>query len=472
MANVYYPQCLATLHVVFDGFGGTDSSATTFTVRPKTASALLNGYREADTFALEFDASYFPFSPELIRSMGVEIHMYRTDGLGGAGTSQHQKNPYYELEEDNLVVAGLVDDARYHAGKDGRTFSVTGRDYTCLMLDKPWDPTKRFPVGLPLDQAVQNLVDEATGAAAHGRVMTVKVIGSDSTPVIAATGTKSSALVTAGKYHVSKKGKITIPGSGKGNIHTNKKGVPVKGGSSYWDVIYRQCIRLGLICFVRGTDVIISTPSTLTEATSGRLRSVAYGQDLSTLDIDRKLGKEKVPQIEVVCYDPESMASISAKYPASAKEITTGIGTKKDETRQVVVHGITDQGQLAKLAKLYYDNLARSEGTIKFGTKDLTDLNGNDLLFLRPGDPVQLGFDGITEDFRQMAEFERFEALLSMGYNEQVAGIIAIEFDKINQFRVPFYTKDVGLTWSSDSGLSIEVSALNYIAPGRDDSGK
>lgn len=469
MPGIYYPNCIASLHVVFDT-GQKDADAPeihTIEVRPKSASVHLNGYREADTFSMEFDAASFPFSPELVRSMGVEIRIFQNDGLGSQKPSTKGKF----TNEEELVIAGLVDDAHYHVGGDGRMFQISGRDYTALLLDRQWDQTKRFPVGIPLDVAVQQLVDEAANAKRTGRVLTVKVVGTDAVPTLGQANRKASALTTAGKFSVSKKGKLKVPNSGQGNVHHNKKGIPVHGGSSYWDVIYRQCIRLGLIVFVRGTDVIISTPQTLIESTGGRSRRVAYGRDLATLDIDRKLGKETVPQIEVVCYDPKSRQSISAKFPEGKVKPTTGIGTKKDETQLVTVHGITDPGQLAKIAEMYYNNLARAEATIKFTTKDLKDLDGNDLIFLRPGDPVLLGFEGIfNEDFKQRTDAERFDYLQNLNYSSNVAKVIAQEYDRWSKFEVPFYTKDVQLDWSQEGGLAVDVVAMNYISPPRDNA--
>lgn len=464
--SVFYPQCYATLKIVFDGFGGTDSSPTVLNVRPRSASAHLNGYKEADTFELDFDAAAFPFSPELVRSMAVELYLFQTDSLTGDVDD-------YLNEFDNLAVAGLVDEASYHASADGRSFRVTGRDYTALMLDRQWDPTKKVPVGQSLADAVQALVDEASGADVHGRVLTVKVVGTDATPQLAPEDAPNSALVTAGKYsvHTSKKGvtKLRVPTSGQGHVHTNKKGIPVKGGSNYWDVIYRLCIRHGFIVFVRGTDVVISKPQTLTAATTGRLRSVAYGRDLTSLDINRKMGKETVPQIKCLSYDPVTMKPISAVYPAKGQVKTTGIGTKKNEIREVVVDGISDPGLLLQYAEMYYNALARNEAAFKFSTKDLKDLDGNDLIWLRPGDPVQVGFDALKpEDLRELTTDERLDELLGLGYDISVATLIANEYDKINQFRAPFYTKGVDLTFAVDSGIQIDVEVINFISVGRD----
>jgi hypothetical protein len=228
---------------------------------------------------------------------------------------------------------------------------------------------------------------------------------------------------------------------------------------------------MGFIVYVRGTDVVISTPQILTETTAGRIRRVAYGRDLANLDIDRKLGKETVPQIEVVSYDPKNRRAVSGKFPADkdVKKVTTGIGTKKNETQIFTVDGITDPGQLDKIAELRYNNLARAEATIRFSTKDLKDLDGNDLLFLRPGDPVQLGFDSIfDEDFKEQSEAERAERMLDLGYTEEVAQVVAQEYDRWVQAQNAFYTKDVAFDWSQDGGLNIDVTALNFVSPARD----
>lgn len=472
-ARVYYPQCYAVLQVVFENFGPDEKAPTVITVRPRSCTVHLNGYREADSFELEFDAHTFPFSPDLVRAIGVQLHLFQTSGIQG-------ELEHFNEDNENLIVSGLADDARYHAGPDGRTFNICGRDYTSLMLDKPWPADRRIPVGKSLAAVVQDLVDECAlpgvpelerEARRHLTVRTIGDAGSEfDTPTLGPVNATEGALITAGKYSVSKKGKLTIPKAGASHTRCNKKGIPVFGGSNYWDVIYRMCVRHGFIVFVRGNDVVISTPATLTEASLGRVRSMAYGRDLSELEIDRKLGHETVPQIKCVCYDSTRRDAIEATWPKDPPKRITGIGTQREEVRLVTVYGITDQGALLDVAKLYYQNLSRSEASVRFRTIDLMDMDGNDLLFLRPGDPVQIGFDAINdEEFRQITESERLDRLLSLGYDEQVAYLIATEYDKINQFREPFYTSDVTFNWDVSTGLAIEVKAINYISVGRDD---
>jgi hypothetical protein len=520
--GLYYPNCLVTLSVVFDDLTSSPAAKAqqaidvslqpvkdaldktlepllgksaektstlgsvhpiVFDVRPKSCAVHLNGYREADTFEIEFDAYTFPFSPELVRSMGVEVHLFQTDSLLG-GVLNAKSEVYADdggtgggdVDQETLVVAGLVDEASYHAGSDGRVFRVSGRDYTCLLLDRQWDTSQRvkYKNGTRLDEVVQSLVDECDAAS----VLKVEVVGTAEIPNLDQPNAKEAASIAAGKYKIQGKktkkhqaGEVLTPNVSEGKTHTNKKGAPVTQGSNYWDVIYRLCVRHGFIVFVRGTKVVISKPQVLTETTAGRVRVVAYGQDLASLDIERKMGKETTPQIEVRCWDPKSGKTLSAKFPEKPTDKITGIGTKKNETVVMNVDGVSDVGLLRKFAETAYHNLARSESTMKFATKDLKDLNGSNLLFLRPGDPVSVGFDAVSgEDFRQLGLNERLDKLLALGYDLRVAELVAGSYDTINQFRQPFYTKDVQFQWDAQQGLELSVTGVNFISVGRDDA--
>src|SRR5262249_2985650 len=149
----------------------------------------------------------------------------------------------------------------------------------------------------------------------------------------------------------------------------------------------------------------------------------------------------------------------------------TGVGTVREQTLRILPpQSITDPGLLRDYCKAYYDNLARHEGTTKFSTKFLTDLDGGNLIGIRPGDPVRVDFDAfVDEDLKQLSEQDRFSRMRELGYSTEVAQIVATEYDRIQQFKAPFYVKDVTLAWSIADGLSVEVEGINYVAPQRDD---
>jgi hypothetical protein len=434
--TTYYPKCRAVLSVVFDGFGGSDSEPTIIQVIPKEAQVYLNGYKEADTWELSFDAKALPFSPDLIRSMAVEIYIF------DSGTTDADVTQF--ATEENRVVTGLADNAELQYGQDGRVFRCDGRDYTGLLLDRQWDPKKRVPGGRTLDKVIQEIVDEGVGAAKHGgRTLTVKWVSDDAIPVVGAVATK-----------------------------TKKKGRPVKDGANYWDVIYRTCLREGKIVFVRGFDVVITDPQTMTLQSAAQAAKVAYGRNLSSLKVERKLGKERVPQCKVISYDPRTKAQISAVFPETKDKVTTGIGTDKDEVRVFTVRGIQDKESLKRHAEAMYNNLARAEATASFMTKSLTDLSDVEinLLKLRAGQPVSVSFDPFNvELLEKMTAEQRFSYLISQGYSQTVAALVASTYDLIDQFRRPLYVREVGVTWSHKEGVTLDVECMNFVSPDRDD---
>jgi len=154
---ILYPECRINISAVFDGFGGPDDPKVIPDVIPFSVNVHLNSYKEADTWEVVFDAKKFPFSPELIRSAAVEVYLFN---------KVSQVTPLHWYDTTNLVVTGLVDQATFTEDKDGGKVAFSGRDYTALMIDRQWDPTKsgkggRIPDG-NLEEVVQQLVDEAT----------------------------------------------------------------------------------------------------------------------------------------------------------------------------------------------------------------------------------------------------------------------------------------------------------------------
>lgn len=449
---LFYPRCRAIISAVFDGFGGNDSDPNIFQVVPKSASVNLNGYKEADTWSLEFDAKQFPFSPEIIRSLAVEIYMFQ---VAGAFDDEEK------FAADEPLVTGLLDESTLHYGDDGRTFRMSGRDYTALMLDQTWPVNKKVPVGLPLDQTVQQIVDDATQKNKTGRTLTVQFLPDFEHPILGRT----PETVTRKKVKIS-------PTTGKGHGKSNRRGFPVKSGRNYWDVIYALCLRHGFITFVRNNDVIITTPQTLTEQTAQKAVRMAYGRNLSSLEIERHMGKDATPTVIVTSYDPATQQTIRGQYPPAGKTKikTTGIGTKKDEFRIVSIAGVTDPAQLQACAETYYNNLARSETRSKFETQWLTDLDGRDLFKFRPGDPVGIEFDPFDGDeMRRLTVAERYSYLIRLGYSPAVADLVSREFEMLDLFQLPRQCRNATFEYDHESGVSVSVEVMNYNVPQRDD---
>jgi hypothetical protein len=476
---LWYPQCRATLSVVFDGFGGglgpeyfgpgDDTVPQIIQTQPITATCRLNGYKEADTWELEFDAKLLPVKPDLMRAIAVEIYMFETNGL--------RDNPENYATDENRVIAGLADNASLHYGSDGHTVRMDGRDYTALFLDKPWPPDKKVPVGLPLDQVVQLLAQDAQNRVIvdprTGKRSTIKVkplivvfVGANEAPVVGAQG----------KALTLKKVKAP-PVVGAGHSRAVSRGIPFKSGQNYWDVIYKLCLRHGHVCFVQGDKIVISDPKTLAENSIDSIANVAFGRNLMDLSFERHLGKESVPQVVVTGRDIVSGQTLEAKFPENPPPKQTGIGTAKEEQRRYVMGGVNDVAVLKKYAQLLYHNLARVEGKVRFSTMDLRDLPRNqgergpfNLLQLRPGNAVAVGFDAFNAEQLQALKTTqaRYDRMIQLGYDKNIASLVAREYQKLAEARQAYYVKSVSFDWDVNKGIQTDVEAANFVAAGRD----
>lgn len=455
----YYPQARINISAVFDGFGGPDAPVVFDDILPQSFSVHCNSYKEADTWEVSFNSRFFPFSPELLRSAAVEIYVYQAPDA---------TSPFV-YQEENLLVTGLVDTGTLSQGREGGVVSLEGRDYTALLLDRQWDPTEsghkgRIPSGLPLDEVVQKLVDEAVQADTIGRTLTVEFHDGEVSPI---TGRLDPILT---KKKVTQK-----PVTGSGRSSKKKKGIVVKADQSYWDTIYKLCMSYGFIVYVKGFKVIITKPHVLQAEAQDKIHRVAYGRNLETLESERGLAKESVPQIRVRSFDPKTKTAIEGRFPEGRDLVTTGVGTKREEYKVMTVPGVTDERTLKEIARTAYHTIARGEGKVRFTTKHLKDLPDplgiqRDFLQLRSGDPVRIEWDAFNEEaLANEKDFARRVAgLIALGYSFDVANTVADHFERLSFFRQPFYVKEINYTWSSDQGMGLDVEAMNFINVQRD----
>lgn len=467
--STYYPRCKINISVVFDGFGGPETPTVLTDIIPYSASMHLNSYKEADTWEVVFDAKRFPFSPELIRSMAVEIYLYQVED---------QTTDITWNDPSHLIAIGLVDQATLTEDNDGGKVSLSGRDYTSLMIDRQWDPQTsgtggKAPNG-DLQDVVQQLVDEATNKDLVGRTLTVKLfdVGDVKTSTGGSAGIQNKVNTTKIKTTQSKSRKA--------------RGIAVKASSTYWDVIYKLCLAYGYIVFVKGLEVWITPPHVLQDLAATQFH-VAYGRNLEKLEVERKMSKEATPQIRVRSANPNApFIPFEGRFPADGDTAAakagvtqkkgkskvlfgfTGVGTKKEEFKVYAVPDCKDVKTLTQIAKATYYTLARGEGIIRFSTPHLKDLDQNDLLTMKAGDSCQVEWDAFTTSTmtdKNLTKAVRMSTLLGLGYAQDVASLVAENYDKLDYFRQPFYIKEVNITWDKDSGCKLDVEAMNFINP-------
>lgn len=433
--SIFFPRCRAVLSVVFDGRGGADSRPLMVEVAPKAATVARNGIHDADTWSLDFDLRALPFDPDFVRSIAVVIYMWSADSADDDG--REWAIPEYEM------IRGLADETGFDL--NARTFHLEGRDYTGLLIDTEWDPRKRIPSGGLLTTTIQQIADEA-----------------------APPGTRA-------RFEVEWGSNDPIPVVGKAHRSTKRKGLQVKPGTTTWEVIYRMAVSHGYVARVVGEEIRVTDMRVQTMQTVNDAPKLIYGRSLSSLSVNRKLTRERIPQVRVTAYDASTGRVVEVTYPTKADKVTTGVGTKNNEVMTLPAPpGVTDSDALKRYARVRYADMARSEAVYKAETyhlsvgSDLLGFDGGvdpatDLLRLDNAQPIAIRFDAWNRELlRSLAEDQRVEHLLALGYSTQVSETIAAHVELADQFRQPYYLRGATFDFAADDGIKISVEAVNY----------
>jgi hypothetical protein len=407
-----------------------------------------------------------PIDPQLIRAGVAEVYLYQTTdqqqeprviksqlgrlpkfGEAAAHAIDHSaQRPSLSTEP---TVAGLFDAAGLKMDGTGKWVSISGQDYTDFLVKKQWKPlpngrARRIPSGQRLDVALAEILAEAD---LEGRLrLVVENMDADDLPVV-----------------------------GKNETRSNRRGIPVETDTSYWDVMYGLAVRHGALIFVRGQRVILTRDRNLTDRYDPRVKRMAWGKNIESVNLSRKLGKQQAPTIVLRSYDARTRQTIEVDYPPNTfqkvksreNDKTGRASIKKTEEYQVIpVYGITDRRVLLEAAELRYNRLARAEREMTLITRDLKDLYGDDLLSLRAGDAVLLDFEEFNRESivnSDLPSAVKFAALRSRGFSASVAQVIVQHADKLRFLDRPLRIKDVSFDYSSDDGIRVEMTLQDFI---------
>lgn len=496
--RVFRPQARAILQVIFDGYGESvrDSQIQIIPVLPKSVTVHVNSYKQADSFELVFEAGDLPIDPRLIRAGAAEIYLFQTNSSDGDQRVLSRRRPlsdpdsggttprdqlstlHLELETPSSRdaftlgnkprIAGPFDDSDIELSDSGKWVTIKGQDYTAYLAAIQFPPNangtaRRIPTGKRLDIIVDELLQEAD----PDRQLSVQVRGLDP-------------------------GEMPIVGAKE--LQGNKRGIPVENATSYWDIIYKVVTRHGFIVFVDGLDVVISRPKTITDRDVATIKRMAWGQNLEHLTLRRHLGREQAPTIVVRSYDPSTRKTITAEYPdgqIGRETIVTTRGKKpkferrvkekttvskkgkvkttvreRDEYQIFTVNGITDPVALKRIAENRYHLLGKSERTVIASTRDLRDLNGDDLLTCQAGDAYAIEWDEFNRELLSnpnITEAAKIAHLESRGFNSEVAGEIARRYEILQALDRPLRFREGTLEYDVESGVRIEMEMQDFM---------
>ena len=427
MSRVYYPEARVVVKAIVENFSKSQGPVD-FPAIPLKAQIVRNSYKQPDSWSIELDAKDFPIPPSMIRTAQVEIYLYDKKGL----TADRR------LLRDTTkpAIVGLVDSADSKFTAQGRVVSLEGQDMTSLFAGHRFKGRRNF-TNKRLDQALEQLKQE------------VDI-------------TNQIKLVTEIPFD-----RKALPVIGASVSRTNRKGFPVKRGENYWDVMYNLALKHGFILFVRDLELVLATPQSIIEESTkraDRLFKLTWGENIEEISLTRNLGKERVPQVEVISYDEKTRKQVIGRYPANGVKVTEGVGTKRNEVITSVLRGITDEKILKRLAETQYNLLARTEQTVDFSTRELVDESSQNLLYLKTGDAFILAFDPFNaEELRKMPEGSRVQWLKYRGFSAQAAQVFATHFERLDTFKQPFYVREATIDWDNDNGLAIDASVINFV---------
>ena len=514
----FYPVARALVGLVFQGVEsgvGSMENPLAFPVIPMSAKVVINSYRQADSWELKFDARDLPFDPQKLRMGTVEIAMYLTDGIQdekrlisrqfaesedgvegkarGYIEAQRARREMEKLdkwdradraldarktyfEENEPLITGLFDEAGISCSSAGRVVTLSGQDYTALLIGRQWHPmangkAREVPTGQRADKFAEKLLREVD----PNGVLNVKILGmhDDELP----------------KIYKDK-------GTGLGS-----RAVPIEKDTSYWDVIYKTLTRHGLLCYFRNNDLIITRPRQVEELKKD-VRYLAWGSNLETVDLDRHFGRAQVPVIVLRSLNAHGDVPITVVEPASHqkqaefvmkghpagktsfvekhKATLTPTAKKKpkakapmiketDQFEVVTVQDVHDEKILREYAKLLRYLRGRGERTVTFSTHHLMDLMGRPLLGLDVGDPVMIDWrDFDHAELAKATPERRYQDLVERGYQPDVAQAIADSFEDLVGTQRPMRVNEMTYAWDAEAGIEISGRALDFITGGED----
>jgi hypothetical protein len=454
--KVYYPQALVAItgtmetmrplegfetHARYGGAARRIADTIMVAARPTAVRVVRNSYQKPDSYHVEFDARALPLTPKQLRACAVEVYVWNAPYLGAPVPRDANGSPTLRP-----VIVGLVDDVTSRMDDGGHVVTLDGQDYTALFSEKEWStkksPQRRSPAGLRLDLQLEQMLREGD----TGGVMRLRV--------------EPESL------------RDDLPIVGAAYRRTSKKGKPVAEKSSWWDVMYRMAQQEGWILFVDGLDVVLTQPHVLHQHRAGLLPKsrperpiyrFAWGRNLESLEMQRHLGKERTPVIEVRSYDDRTRQTITGRYPLRGESAATGVGTEREQVQVYQMPGISSETTLRKIARTVYELIAKSEQTVAMGTSDLVDLGGADVLEMRAGDAALLDVDVYNdEELARLPEGTRRARLEAAGFPESVAQYVARNYDVVDTLRGPWRVKEVTIDYSTE-GVSVEAELQEYV---------
>jgi hypothetical protein len=249
-----------------------------------------------------------------------------------------------------------------------------------------------------------------------------------------------------------------------------------------------------------------NTNSTGNATIQSEVRFMVWGRNIKSIKTSRKLGRVKVPTLEILGYNPDATPkerNIVVRYPPEDTKRAThrqakGGGASEEVVRRFV-NGIRSKEQLQQIAVALYHAIGRNELVVTIETDDMASFMGPnnpkqpnddpDILKIRHGTPIRLVvanqvrgskfeditlsplsevFERRTTELRQffLDQKQRFSPSLSPATQvAQVEEMVRRISDSIRAARRTdlFYVRQVTHNFSADDGWSANIELINFL---------
>lgn len=488
--------------------GPSDDLVVLGSFMPKRIKIRRNSIREADECEVEIDLRDAPIDPRMVRAMFLDVTLgtvqpndFEQGVTGGKGARRADGSPVSVLDAprgQELVYksatrfVGFAEEWTNELQVDGDRVIIRARDLTTMFINRYVPDGQGIDLTLPIREGIQKLVNSYEALRGlrvfYGNPKPGDNFGGSDAGPIPAQSAPRALKPRRGKLHKQHR--------------TGQERVTL------WDHITDVTVGLGLVPVIRGFHLFLIQPRTFFAGTSNAVR-MSYGQNLTSWKLSRKFSREKVPTIQVRCYDPTIQRSRWGQWPVYHGHKTSGVfgidlppkperpndvsasGKAEEQVQIYTVKGLSDGGTLAEAARAIYEQIGRREieGTIE--TREVTSLPAEDpskplpeegdLLNLQSGDPIEAviaslnaasngdttntqagGSLNSAQQLTSMAPGQRREYLVQLGYSQKAAQQIADSYDRIRLLKV-FRVHNVDINFEAGEGIDISIGFQNFL---------
>lgn len=451
---LYRPRHLAVISTPIWGSPGErvkqgdNADVITFPVNVSRANLVKNDHRSADELEIVVDWRDAGVDPRLLSNAIVSYH------LGCA-----EDDGTWEPTRRNRRFLGIVTDPERSADDSERSVTIKAQDFTTLFLEsKPYPPEGIPTYSMDLEECWNLILDHTGGKDTAGNWF------------------KSAELLRGA---LLPSGIESWPPSlsecvGKGNL---KDKIQVKPGTDAW-AVWQHCVgMLGLISWIDGDNVIVSTSTNLYSRDDPAL--MVWGHNIRSIR-ERRNCTLAGKKIALVSYDPMTGRVLHAFAPVAPKDKkgarkqmkSSGDAAGQDAFLTFEFNGVSDQGTLDRIARRVYEERSRQEleGTIITEEMWTDTLKGEtvDLLSLGSGQDIYISLDEATMNGLSILSDigKRTEWLLGRGYERSVAEILARNEGALSKLTPIMHTKSVRTSIETDENggsFSVEINYVNRI---------